>query len=120
MTTAGAPAPTRPSTKLLVASTLAWLAGILQILIAFAVGWPQIAMHGRLPILIGLEGLFGIALCVAGYLLRQRRRAGGIVATVALAATVLVHLATGTLMSAGTGITLVVLLLVLATWGELR
>jgi hypothetical protein len=77
-------------------------------------------MHGRLPFLILGEGLFGIALCVAGYLLRQRRRAGGIVATVALAGTVLVHLATGTLMSVGTGITLVVLLLVLATWGELR
>ena len=118
--TAAGPAPPRPSTKLLVASTLAWLGGILQILIAFAVGWPQIAMQGRLPLLILGEGLFGIALCVAGYLLRQRQKAGGILATVALGATVLIHLATGTLMSAGTGITLVVLLLVVATWGELR
>ena len=120
MTTPDASASTRPSTKLLVASTLAWLAGVLQVLIAFAVGWPQIALHGRLPLLILGEGLFGIALCVAGYLLRKRRRAGGIVATVALGATVLVHLATGTLLSAGTGITLLVLVLVLMTWGELR
>ena len=120
MTTPDVSTSARPSTKLLVASTLAWLAGILQILIAVAVGWPQIALHGRLPLLFLGEGLFGIALCVAGYLLRKRRRAGGIVATVALGATVLVHLATGTLLSAGTGITLLVLVLVLMTWGELR
>ena len=120
MTTPAAPAPPRPSTKLLVASTLAWLAGILQVLIAVAVGWPQIALHGRLPLLIVGEGLFGIVLCVAGYLLRKRRRVGGILASAALAAIVVVHLATGTLISAGTGITLVVLILVLATWGELH
>jgi hypothetical protein len=120
MTTPDVAASARPSTKLLVASTLAWLAGILQLLIAFAVGWPQVALHGRLPLLILGDGLFGIALCVAGYLLRQRRKVGGIVASVALSATVLVHLAAGTLVSAGTGIALLVLVLVLMTWTELR
>ena len=120
MTIPDVSAPPRPSTKLLVASTLAWLAGILQILIAVAVGWPQIALHGHLPLIIVGEGVFGIALCVAGYLLRKRRRVGGIIATVALGAILVVHLATGTLLSAGTGITLVVLILVLSGWGELQ
>src|SRR6266571_3156958 len=120
MTTPDVSASTRPSTKLLVASTLAWLVGILQVLIAVAVGWPQIALHGRLPLLIVGEGLFGILLCVAGYLLRKRRKAGGILATAGVAASVGVHVATGTLVSAGTGITLVVLIIVLATWSELH
>ena len=119
MTTPAA-VPSRPSTKLLVASTLAWLAGILQVLIAVAVGWPQIALHAGLPLIILAEGAFGVALCLAGYLLRKRRRVGGIIAAVALAATVIAHFTTGTLLSAGTGITIVVLLLVLATWGELQ
>ena len=120
MTAPDASVPPRASTKLLVASTLAWLAGILQVLIAFAVGWPQIALHGGLPLLILGEGLFGILLCVAGYLLRKRRKLGGILATAALGASIVIHLVTGTLLSAGTGITLLVLLLVLATWGELQ
>ncbi len=120
MTSPESSAPPRPSTKLLVASTLAWLAGVLQVLIAVAVGWPRVALHGRLPLLIIGEGLFGILLCVAGYLLRKRRRAGGIVATVAVAASVTNHVLTGTLISAGTGMALVVLVLVLTTWGELR
>jgi hypothetical protein len=120
MTMPDSSAPPRPSTRLLVASTLAWLAGILQVLIAVAVGWPQIALHGRLPLVILGEGLFGVLLCFAGYMLRKRRRAGGILATVALGASVIIHLLTGTLVSAGTGITLIVLVLVLASWGELH
>jgi hypothetical protein len=119
MTAPTSEAPPPASTKLLVASTLCWLAGILQVLVAVAVGIPQVAMHGRLPLLILAEGLFGIVLCVAGYLLRKRRKAGGIVATSALGASVVVHVATGSLLSVGTGMTLVVLILVLVTWREL-
>jgi hypothetical protein len=126
MTAPDASAPSRASTKVLVASTLAWLAGILQVLIAFAVGWPQIVLHGRfppfaiLPLFVLGAALLGILLCVAGYLLRKRRKLGGILAIVALGGSVIARLLTGTLVSAGTGLTLLVLILVIAAWGELR
>jgi hypothetical protein len=113
-------APPKPSTKLLIASTLAWLAGLLGFLVVVAVGIPQIALHGGLPLLIALDGLLAIALCVAGYLLRKRRKAGGILAAGVFGLSGVSHLLSHTLMTVGFGLTLMTLLLVLSAWKELE
>jgi hypothetical protein len=113
-------APPKPSTKLLIASTLAWLAGLLGFLVVVAVGIPQIALHGGLPLLIALDGLLAIALCVAGYLLRKRRKAGGILAAGVFGLSGVSHLLSHTLMTVGFGLTLITLLLVLSAWKELE
>jgi hypothetical protein len=110
----------KPSTKLLIASTLAWLAGVLGLLVAIAVGIPQISLHGGLPLLIILDGILAIALCVAGYLLRKRRRIGGILAAGVFGLSGISHLLTHTLMTLGFGLTLITLLLVLSAWKELE
>jgi lipopolysaccharide export LptBFGC system permease protein LptF len=111
--------PSRPSTKLLIASTLAWVAGVLNLLVVVAVGIPQVALHGRLALLFVLDAVLAIALCVAGYLLRKRRRTGGIMAVAITAFFTITHLIMGTALSVGTGIMVITLLLVLATWKEL-
>ena len=115
-----APSASKPSSKLLIASTLAWLAGLLGFLVVVAVGIPQIALHGGIPILILLDGVLAIALCVAGYLLRKRRRTGGILAAAVFGLSGVSHLLTHTLMTVGFGLTLITLLLVLSTWKELE
>ncbi|HYK82475.1 MAG TPA: hypothetical protein VEU55_04970 [Gemmatimonadales bacterium] len=120
--TASAPHPSapKPSTTLLVASTLAWVGGVLNLLVALAVGIPQVAMYGRLPLLFLLDAVLALALCVAGYWLRKRRRKGGILATVVFGLSGASHLLSRTLMTVGFGITLVALLLTLAAWKELE
>ena len=120
MTATSAPAPPTRSTKLLVASTLVWLAGIVEILIAFAVGFPQYAKGFGFPTVFVAEGVLGVLLCIAGFELRKRRKVGGVIAAVAVTASVLNHVLAGTLMSVGTGITLVALVLVVSTWRELQ
>ena len=114
------PVRPRPSTKLLLASTLAWLAGLLGFLVVVAVGIPQIALHGGLPLLIALDGALAIALCVAGYLLRKRRKTGGILAAGVFGLSGVSHLLSHTLVTVGFGLTLITLLLVLSAWQELE
>lgn len=113
-------APRKPSTKLLLASTLAWLAGLLGFLVVVAVGIPQIALHGGLSLVFALDGVLAIALCVAGYLLRKRRKTGGILAAGVFGLSGASHLISHTLMTVGFGLTLVTLLLVLSAWKELE
>jgi len=110
----------KPSSKLLIASTLAWLAGLLGFLVFVAVGIPQLGLHGRLFFLILLDGILAIALCVAGYLLRKRRRTGGILAASVFGLSGISHLLTHTLMTVGFGITVIALLLVVSAWKELE
>ncbi len=47
--TASAPQPAvpKPSTKLLIASTLAWVAGALNLTVAVVVGIPQVAVRSQ-------------------------------------------------------------------------
>ena len=111
--------PSRPSTKLLVASTLAWLAGVLNLLVVVAVGIPQIALHGRLASLLILDAALAIGLCVAGYLLRKRRRTGGILAVAITALFTVVNIAVARVLNVGTGMMVATLVLVLLAWKEL-
>lgn len=112
----------RASRKLLVASTVAWLAGVFQVLMYVALGWPQIAMHGGLPELLFIVfGLVrGILLCVAGDMLRKRRKVGGVLAVLVFGSSLIVlPLFAGGILSVGTAITVGALILVLVAWREL-
>jgi len=112
--------PSKPSTKLLIASTLAWLAGVLNLLVVVAVGIPQIALHGRLAFLFVIDAALAIGLCVAGYLLRKRRRSGGILAVSIAALFTIINLAVARVLNVGTGMMVATLLLVLLAWKELE
>jgi hypothetical protein len=111
---------TRPPTSLLVASTLVWLVGILTCLITTAIGIP--AMQGAgvpaLPLVSSL--VLGLMLCVAGFQLRRRRRLGVYFVLLALLVVGLGRIVLHTPGSAGFGLALVVLLLGLLNWKELR
>lgn len=111
---------TRPSTRLLVASTLAWLAGVLNFLVVLAVGIPQIALHGRLALLFVVDAVLAIALCAAGYLLRKRRRIGGILAVSITALFTIINVLMARIVNVGTVIMLATLVLVLTAWRELE
>jgi len=115
---AAAPA-TQPSTKIRSASTLLWVAGILQILIGIAVGWPQVAQGKGLPLLILVLPLLGLVFCTAGAMLRKRRKLGGILAIGSLSTALLLHILNRTIVSGGAALTALTLLLVVTAWGEL-
>ena len=121
MTTPGLQAtPSKPSTELLVASTLAWLAGVLNLLVVVAVGIPQIAMQGRLALLFIVDAVLAIALCVAGYLLRKRRRTGGMLGVSITALFAVVNLIFARVVNVGMLMMLATLVLVLLAWKELE
>ena len=85
MTTPIEPTTRRLPSGLLVASTLAWLWGILFALSTLAVAIPAIALHGlfsRSSLFVLVIAAVAAALCYAGYGLRRARRSAGVVAIV--------------------------------------
>lgn len=112
-------APTPPSSKLRIASTLAWLAGILASLVAVAIGIPALVgdQPSAFPFVANL--VVGIALCAGGYFLRQKRRLGLMLVAAAWAVVGLSSVLLHTSGSAGFGVVLVVLVLALLARGEL-
>jgi lipopolysaccharide export LptBFGC system permease protein LptF len=110
----------KPSTKLLVASTLAWFAGILNLLVVVAVGIPQVALHGRLALLFVVDAVLAVGLCVAGYLLRKRRRTGGVLAVSITALFTVINVVVARALSVGAVMMVATLVLVLLAWKELE
>src|SRR3954469_13483234 len=78
-----------------VASTLCWLVGILSILMALAVGIPAMsnADGGVVPMVVNL--IAAVTVCVAGYLVRQRRKVGALLVVAAWALPTAVSLIDG-------------------------
>ncbi len=64
--------------------------------------------------------VFSLSLFVSGLLLRKRRKAGGVLAIAAFGMTGIAQLATGAVLTVEFAITVVIVLLVLAVWRELR
>jgi len=111
--------PGRPSLAPVVASTLAWLLGVLELLSAVAISIPQIAA-GVLPVVPFGLALLGALSCTAGYLLRKRRRLGGIIALALVAFSVVSRVLNGSAISVDFAVILALLVLVLVAWKELR
>jgi hypothetical protein len=71
-------APQGRPRSLFIASVLCWLEGLL---FAFGSAWDALENFGRPAALVGLAVfVVALALCVAGYMLRQARRTGGSIA----------------------------------------
>jgi uncharacterized membrane protein len=83
MTAPGQNSPPRVASGLLIASTLAWLWGILFALSTLAVAIPAIAHNGvfsRAALFVLFIASLAFALCYVGYGLRKARRSAGWVA----------------------------------------
>jgi uncharacterized membrane protein len=113
------PQGSRPSQSLALASTLAWLLGALDLVGAAVISVPLIAA-GMMPLIpLGLAVL-GALSCTAGYLLRKRRRLGGIIALGLAAFSIVSRALNGSLLSVEFAVVLAMLVLVLVAWKELR
>ena len=78
-----------------IASTLCWLVGILTILMAIAVGIPAATGSEATvaPMIVSIAT--GIVVCVAGHLVRQRRKVGALLVVAAWALPAVVSLVGG-------------------------
>jgi hypothetical protein len=113
VTTPESSASDRPSTPVLIASTLAWIQGLLQGGHAF--GGVYLSWTTRLG-----QVLVGVLWCIVGYLLRQRRKTGGRLAFLALGTSILVTIFADTFVGPVIGFAPLIIILVLVTWKQLR
>lgn len=101
---------------LFIASTLAWIWGILMLFTAIAFGIPAISMGATLvgPILMLVTaGLY----CFSGYGLRKKRRIAGVVALVVPGLTLIVHVIFPVRISLlAILVNLAIIILVLISW----
>jgi len=102
-----------------IASTLAWILGILMLFTAIALGVPAISMGLPLigPILmLVFSGLY----CFSGYGLRKERRIAGVVALVVSGITLIFHVIFPVRISPlAILVNLAIIILVLINWKEL-
>jgi hypothetical protein len=99
----------RPSRKLLVTATFMWATGLLGAVSYFVWEVPDLEFT-----------VFSLSLFVSGVLLRRRRKAGGVLAIATFGMAGILQLATGAVLTVDFTITVVILLLVLTVWRELR
>ena len=108
------------SIKLRIASSLAWFAGSYTLFVSGWIGILEISAHRPRPIFFLANGLMGVLLCLAGYLLHKRRKMGAILA-IALGAVAGVALVLGgRLLSITFVVTAAAIVLVLTSWREFR
>ncbi len=102
-----------------VASTLAWIWGILMLFSAIAIGIPAISMGKSLgfPILmLVIGGLY----CFSGYGLRKKRRIAGVVALIVAGLILILNIIFPVRVSPLTIlVNLAIIILVLISWKEL-
>jgi len=103
-----------------VASTLCWLVGILSILMAIAVGIPATSGPDAtvVPMLVSVAA--GIVVCVAGYLVRQRRKVGALLVVAAWALPAVVSLIGGDGAKPGNGLLFAAMIGLFLNWKHLR
>jgi hypothetical protein len=100
------------------ASTLCWLVGIVTIATTLLLVFP--ASTGVFGIVLGFVNLVaGVAVCVAAYLIRQRRRLGALVVMSAWAFPTIVSLLVGQ-VPRGNYLLLAATLMLLPNWKHLR
>jgi len=102
-----------------IASTLAWIWGILMLFSAVAIGVPAISMGNSLgfPILmLVIGGLY----CFSGYGLRKKRRIAGVVALVVSGLVLILNIISPARVSLlAILVNLAIIILVLINWKEL-
>lgn len=102
-----------------IASTLAWIWGILMLFSAIAIGIPAISMGNSLgfPILmLVIGGLY----CFSGYGLRKKRRIAGVVALVVSGLVLILNIISPARVSLlAILLNLAIIILVLISWKEL-
>lgn len=102
-----------------IASTLAWIWGILMLFSAIVIGVPAISMGKSLgfPILmLVIGGLY----CFSGYGLRKKRRAAGMVALVVSGLVLILNMIFPTRVSLlAILVNLAIIILVLISWKQL-
>ena len=102
-----------------IASTLAWIWGILMLFSAIAIGIPAISMGNSLgfPILmLVIGGLY----CFSGYGLRKKRRIAGVVALVVSGLVLILNIISPARVSLlAILVNLAIIILVLISWKEL-
>lgn len=117
-----ADSPSRAPIGLLVASTLAWLWGILFALTGLAVAIPNAARHGFFSFL-ALSLFFAapaFSLCYVGYGLRRARRSAGWVALAVGGLLILLPFAyRATITFVGFGVNLAIVGLTIRNWRHL-
>lgn len=100
------------------ASTLCWFVGIVTIGTALALRLP--AANGAFGILqVLLDLVVGATVCIAGYLLRQRRRLGAVIVIAAWALPTVVSVLSGQ-FPRGNYLLLAAMLMLLPNWKHLR
>ena len=123
MTSSVETTPARLPSGLRIASTLAWIWGVLFILSTLAVGIPTIAQNGvfnRAALVVIFLALLAAALCYAGYGLRKARRNAGWVAIVVGAFLILVPIVyRAPITRVGIFVNLLIVGLTIANWRSL-
>lgn len=116
---AGTPsAPSPEPLGIQAASTLCWFVGIVTIATAFLLGLPAATgVFGILLVFVNLVA--GVAVCIAGYLIRRRRRLGALVVMSAWALPTVVSLLGGQIPR-GNYLLLAAMLMLLPNWKHLR
>ena len=119
------PSSNPPSTGLLIASTLCWLWGVLVGVsgVGLLNSWYEVRKmgNGLLPFAVA-SCVLAVAYCVAGYMLRRARLAGGWIAIVAASLLSMLQLfTTGTgAVSIGLLVNVAIITLVVINWRYLR
>ena len=114
-----APAPLAPA-GIRIPSTLCWLVGITTIGITIAIGIPEFGHSREATTFVILNGAAGVMVCLAGYLVRQRRRVGILLVFLAWAAPSIESVASGGGAQAGNLLLLVALVALLMNRKHLR
>lgn len=109
----------KKSVYLSVASTLAWVWGILMLLASIAIGIPAIFMSenpGLLILMLVIGGLY----CFSGYGLRKKRRVAGVVALIIAGLILILNIIFPVRVSLLVIlVNLAIIILVLISWKEL-
>ena len=110
------PAPALVPTGIRVASTLCWAVGILTLLMAFATEMPAMRDSGPKRYEFALSVIAGVTVCLAGFLVRKRMRAGALLLVLAWATPAVIGILSNGVAIPGNPILLIALVCVLWNW----
>lgn len=108
------------STGVRISSTLCWVVGVLTILVAVAVGYPTAGQSVAAAASFAINLAAGIFACLAGMLVRQRRKLGALLLVIAWASPTVWSSVTGGGVRGGNFLLLIAMVMLLINWKQLR